>query len=196
MNGVQVLNEGSLTVFMPEEARQGFIFYPGGFVEHTAYAPLLRALCEEGWLCILTEMPFDLAVLNMNAAQGIREKYPQVESWAIGGHSLGGAMAASYTAKHPDDFDTLVLLAAYSTADLSGTDIRVYSLYGSEDQVLNRSKYAQYRANLPASTLEAVLEGGNHALFGDYGTQKGDGAARITPEEQITWTVTLLTDTE
>lgn len=168
------------------------IFYPGGFVEHTAYAPLLRSLAEEGWLCVLTEMPFDLAVLNMNAADGIRERFPQVDSWAIGGHSLGGAMAASYAAGHAEDFDALVLLAAYATEDLNGTDMTVYSIYGSEDQVLNRDKYAQYRKNLPANTIEVVLEGGNHAQFGDYGHQKGDGTAALSPEEQQQKTVAVL----
>ena len=99
-SGVTVTAEDNMTVFMPEEVAQGLIFYPGGFVEHTAYAPLLRSLAEEGWLCVLTEMPFDLAVLNMNAADGIRERFPEVERWYIGGHSLGGAMAASYAADH------------------------------------------------------------------------------------------------
>lgn len=191
-SGVTVTAEDNMTVFMPEEVAQGLIFYPGGFVEHTAYAPLLRSLAEEGWLCVLTEMPFDLAVLNMNAADGIRERFPQVDSWAIGGHSLGGAMAASYAAGHAEDFDALVLLAAYATEDLNGTDMTVYSIYGSEDQVLNRDKYAQYRKNLPANTIEVVLEGGNHAQFGDYGHQKGDGTAALSPEEQQQKTVAVL----
>lgn len=192
LSGVTVTAEDNMTVFMPEEVAQGLIFYPGGFVEHTAYAPLLRSLAEEGWLCVLTEMPFDLAVLNMNAADGIRERFPQVDSWAIGGHSLGGAMAASYAAGHAEDFDALVLLAAYATEDLNGTDMTVYSIYGSEDQVLNRDKYAQYRKNLPANTIEVVLEGGNHAQFGDYGHQKGDGTAALSPEEQQQKTVAVL----
>ncbi len=191
-SGVTVTAEDNMTVFMPEEVAQGLIFYPGGFVEHTAYAPLLRSLAEEGWLCVLTEMPFDLAVLNMNAADGIRERFPQVDSWAIGGHSLGGAIAASYAAGHAEDFDALVLLAAYATEDLNGTDMTVYSIYGSEDQVLNRDKYAQYRKNLPANTIEVVLEGGNHAQFGDYGHQKGDGTAALSPEEQQQKTVAVL----
>lgn len=191
-SGVTVTAEDNMTVFMPEKVAQGLIFYPGGFVEHTAYAPLLRSLAEEGWLCVLTEMPFDLAVLNMNAADGIRERFPQVDSWAIGGHSLGGAMAASYAAGHAEDFDALVLLAAYATEDLNGTDMTVYSIYGSEDQVLNRDKYAQYRKNLPANTIEVVLEGGNHAQFGDYGHQKGDGTAALSPEEQQQKTVAVL----
>ena len=83
-------------------------------------------------------MPCNLAVLDSNAADGIAEQYPDIETWFIGGHSLGGAMAASYAAGHSDELDGLILLAAYSTEDLSGSDLAVLSIYGSEDQVLNR----------------------------------------------------------
>ena len=184
--------ESGETAFVPQKIERGFIFYPGGLVEHTAYAPLLRALAEEGWLCVLTEMPLDLAVLNPGAADGIAPAFPQVERWAIGGHSLGGAMAASYAAEHTDDFDMLVLLAAYSTADLTASGLDVISLYGSEDGVLNREKYAGYRKNLPDDAREIIIEGGNHAGFGDYGPQRGDGSASISPQEQIRRTVSEL----
>lgn len=82
------------TVFLTEEADTGFIFYPGGKVEHTAYIPLMRALSSKGIFCVLVEMPFRLAVLDMDAAEGIQNQYPQIEHWYLGGHSLGGSMAA------------------------------------------------------------------------------------------------------
>ena len=94
-------------------------------------------------------------------------------------------MAASYVASHTDEFAGLVLLGAYSTADLSATSLRVLSLYGSEDRVMNAEKYGKYRENLPADFVEVILEGGNHAGFGMYGAQKGDGVATMTGEEQI-----------
>lgn len=185
--------KGGETAFVPQAAEKGLIFYPGGLVEHTAYAPLMEALAQEGWLCVLTQMPLELAVLDMNAADGLQEQFPEVDSWAIGGHSLGGAMAASYAAGHAEDFDALVLLAAYSTADLTSSGLDVISLYGSEDGVLNREKYADYRKNLPDDAREIIIEGGNHAGFGDYGPQRGDGSASISPQEQIRRTVSELT---
>ena len=163
----------------------GLIFYPGGKVEYTAYVPLMRALAAWGVFCVLVEMPFNLAVLDMNAADGILNAYPEIESWYIGGHSLGGAMAASYVAANADRFEGLVLLAAYSSADLSGTDLRVLSVFGSEDGVMNREKYDGYRSNLPTDFTEAEIGGGCHAYFGMYGEQDGDGAPTITPEDQI-----------
>lgn len=168
-----------------ENATRGFIFYPGGKVEHTAYIPLMQACAEEGVLCIIVDMPFRLAVLDMNAADGIREIYPQIKEWYIGGHSLGGAMAASYVEKHTDDYEGLILLGAYSTADLSDTDLKVLSLYGSEDGVMDRAKYEECRPNLPSGAVEIVIDGGCHAYFGMYGEQKGDGVSRIEPEDQI-----------
>lgn len=186
--------EDGTVIFRPDggETVAGLIFYPGGKVEHTAYTPLMEALASEGILCVLVEMPFRLAVLDMNAAEGIPEAFPEVEHWYMGGHSLGGSMAASYLASHTEDFAGLILLGAYSTADLSGTELSVLSVYGSEDGVLNREKYAEYRPNLPEGFTETVIEGGNHAYFGAYGEQDGDGTATVTPAEQVRETVAAI----
>ena len=153
-------------------------------MENTAYAPLLHKLADEGILCVLVKMPCNLAVLDTNAADGIPEEFPEVDSWYIGGHSLGGAIAASYAAKHVDELDGLILLAAYSTADLTDSGLQVFSAYGSEDGVLNRGKYETNRANLPADTVEMLINGGCHAGFGSYGPQTGDGTPTISAEDQ------------
>ena len=185
--------DGSVTVQPADrEIKAGFIFYPGGKVEHTAYIPLMQALASEGVLCVLVEMPFRLAVFDVNAADGIPARFPEVKTWYIGGHSLGGSMAASYLESHAEDFAGLVLLGSYSTADLSDTSLSVLSVYGSEDGVMNREKYAANKPNLPASFTETVIEGGNHAGFGLYGPQDGDGIATITPAEQIHRTVSAI----
>lgn len=101
--------EGDTIVFTPSKTQAGLIFYPGGKVECTAYAPLMRACAENGILCVLIKMPGNLAVLDMNAADGIMEQYPEINSWYIGGHSLGGAMAATYAANHSNELDGLIL---------------------------------------------------------------------------------------
>ena len=176
-------------VFEPEGATKGLIFYPGGKVEYRAYIPLMQACAEEGILCVLVEMPFNLAVLDVNAADGIQREYPEIEDWYIGGHSLGGSMAASYLARHTEDYEGLILLGSYSTADLSDTDLDVLSVFGSEDQVMNREKYDENKSNLPTDFTETVIEGGCHAYFGMYGAQEGDGTPTITNEEQIRITV-------
>lgn len=189
----KILEDGTI-VFEPSGAKAGIIFYPGGKVEYTAYLSLMEACASEGILCVLVEMPFHLAVFDMNAADGIQEMYPEIESWYIGGHSLGGSMAASYLADHADDYHGLILLGSYSTADLSETDLNVLSVYGSEDTVLNREKYEENRSNLPDDFTEIVLDGGCHAYFGMYGTQDGDGTPTITNEEQINLTVDAIVE--
>ena len=182
-------------VLEPEGATKGFIFYPGGKVEFTAYLPLMAECAEQGILCVLVKMPCNLAVLDVNAADGIKEQYPEIEEWYIGGHSLGGSMAASYVADNFEDFDGLVLLGAYSTADLSDTSLKVLSIYGSEDGVMNREKYEKYSSNLPDSFTEYVIEGGCHAYFGMYGEQDGDGEASISNTEQISVTAQKIAKT-
>ena len=177
--------EDGTMVWHPENATKGFIFYPGGKVEYTAYQPLMAACAEQGVLCVLVEMPFNLAVLNMNAADGIQAQYPEIEDWYIGGHSLGGSMAALYLEKNAEDYKGLVLLGSYSTADLSTTDLEVLSIYGSEDKVMNREKYDANQSNLPKSFIEIIIDGGCHAYFGMYGAQDGDGTPTIGNEEQI-----------
>lgn len=180
--------EGAI-VFMPKDPKEALIFYPGGKVAHEAYAPLMRAYAMEGMACILLEMPFDLAVFDMNAAKEYRYLYPEIEEWYLGGHSLGGAMAASHLESHVEEYEGLILCASYSTADFSGTDLEIVSVYGSNDEVLNAEKYQECRSNLPQDFAELVIEGGNHAFFGMYGPQEGDGTAAITNESQIVTTV-------
>lgn len=181
--------EGEQIIFAPDDPKEGLIFYPGGKVEYTAYAPLMEAFAIEGVLSIVVKMPGNLAVMDMDAAEGIKEQYPDIEKWYMGGHSLGGAMAASYVSEYTDEYEGLLLLAAYSTADLSDSDLNVISIYGSEDKILKMDSYRENLENLPGDYVEEVIEGGCHAYFGYYGEQDGDGTAAITREEQIQKTV-------
>ena len=184
----QTLLSEQMIAYGDPNADAGLIFYPGGKVEYTAYEPLMRALAAKGILCVLVKMPFNLAVLDVNAADGVLKLYPGIGRWYIGGHSLGGSMAASYLAGHAEEFDGLVLLGSYSTADLSGTDIGALSIFGSEDRVMNREKYEKYKSNLPRDLTEIEIQGGCHAYFGMYGEQNGDGLPTLKAEEQITLT--------
>ena len=185
---ISTLKSGTV-VFNPQNATTGIIFYPGGKVDHNAYQPLMAELAKKGILCVLIKMPFRLAVFDINAADGIQEQYPEIKNWYIGGHSLGGSMAASYVSKHQNKYKGLILLGSYSTADLSNSKFNVLSIYGSEDKILNKDKYEENRSNLPKDFTEIIIDGGNHAQFGMYGTQTGDGTPNISNKEQINLTV-------
>ena len=190
---VTTLENGNI-LFMPKKPVAGFVFYPGGKVEYTAYTPLMEACASKGIACVLVEMPFNLAVFDMDAAKDIPEMYPEITEWYIGGHSLGGSMAASFINENSQEYNGLVLLGSYSTADLSEMDIDVLSVFGSEDKVMNREKYDEYVTYLPNDFTEVIIDGGCHAYFGMYGEQDGDGVARITNQEQISETSQLICD--
>ena len=186
---VTITEENGVFTFKPQNATKGIIFYPGGKVQAESYAPLMQTLAENGVLSVLVTMPGNLAVLDMNAADGLQEKYPEIQSWYMSGHSLGGSMASSFIAENSKEFDGIILLASYSTADLSETELDVISIYGTNDGVLNMEKYEEYKPNLPEDFKEVVINGGCHAYFGAYGEQEGDKKATITREEQIEITV-------
>lgn len=160
------------------------IFYPGGKVEYTAYLPLMNRLAKSGLDCFLTEMPVNLAILDRNRADDIIAAY-SYDHWYLAGHSLGGAVAAMYAADQDGSaakLEGLFLLAAYPTKQLP--DIHVLELYGSEDGVLNREKTEKAAKYLPADAVVWEIPGGNHAQFGNYGFQDGDGQASIPAEIQ------------
>ena len=186
---VTITEENGVFTFKPQNATKGIIFYPGGKVQAESYAPLMQTLAEKGVLSVLVTMPGNLAVLDMNAADGLQEKYPEIESWYMSGHSLGGSMASSFIAENSKDFDGIILLASYSTANLSNLGLDVLSIYGTNDGVLNMEKYEECKSNLPEDFKEIVIAGGCHAYFGAYGEQEGDKKATITREEQIEITV-------
>ena len=181
----QYINAADKPCIIAIDEFQTISHYPGGKVEYTAYDPLMRELASEGMLCALLEMPFNLAILDTGAADGIADLYPEVENWYIGGHSLGGSAASMYLEDNYEIFDGLVLLGSYSTSDLSNCGIEVLSVFGSEDKVMNHDNYNENIANLPVGFKEVIIEGGCHAYFGMYGHQDGDGTPSITNEEQI-----------
>lgn len=160
-----------------------FIFYPGAKVEYTSYLPLMYEIAASGIDVFLINMPFNLAFFGINRADDIIEGY-DYEDWYIGGHSLGGAMAAYYASREYEKLDGVIFLASYTTKDLRERGLRILSIYGTEDTVLNKEKIEEEKALIPDDAVFYVIDGGNHAYFGLYGEQKGDGKALITPSAQ------------
>lgn len=191
----EVLDDGSV-VYIPSEILGGFIFYPGAKVEHTSYEPLMMACARQGVLCIVVEVPYRVAFFDINAADGIQALYPQVDNWFIGGHSLGGSMAAFYVAEHTEEYEGLILCASYSTVDLSGTDLEILSIYGDQDGVLNMDNLNEATAYISTDDLlYCVIANGNHAFFGMYGPQDGDGEGTVGNIDQIWIAADKIVDT-
>lgn len=190
--GVQVVRTDYGWLFDGPSEDSAFIFYPGAKVEETAYAPLLRGIASGTMDVCLVKMPFHLAFFDSGAAGRVMEQH-SYQRWYIGGHSLGGAMASNYAADRPGAFEGVILFAAYPTKPLPG-DIKEILLVGSEDKVIRREKIAEGRQYAPEDYTEYTIEGGNHAQFGSYGPQKGDGEALITPEDQVEEAVGIIKD--
>ncbi len=159
--------------------KEGIIFYPGGKVEHRAYLPILRELSRNGYITVVVDMPLNLAVFNQKAADDVIIDFPGIDSWYIGGHSLGGAMASGYLAKTDYEFSGLILLGSYPIED---HEQDVLLIYGENDEILDLERIDQGLGPF-------VIEGGNHAYFGNYGLQKKDGVATISREEQQDLTI-------
>ena len=166
------------------------IYYPGGKVEETAYAPLLHYLAGQGMDVCLVKMPFRLAVFGVNRANHVMRQY-DYEHWYIGGHSLGGVIAADYASKHSSELCGVYMLAAYPIKPLDKKTAAII-IYGSEDGILNMKKMTDAKQYLPDGSKEHVIKGGNHSQFGNYGKQDGDGIADISSDEQQRKTVELI----
>jgi pimeloyl-ACP methyl ester carboxylesterase len=183
-----------------QQPQTGFIFYPGGHVDYRAYAPLARAIAAQGYLVVIPPMPLSLAVFSPAKAAEIIAAHPEIQSWAVGGHSLGGSMAANYLKKNPGKAQALILYGSYPAGsdNLSASGLKTLSVYGSADG--GAEAISASRSLLPADTLWVRIEGGNHGQFGWYGPQPGDGAAsidRLQQQDQIVpATVSLLASLE
>lgn len=193
-SAVQVSDENGWAVFTPTNLTPGtgFIFYPGGRVDYRAYAPMAHDLAADGYLTIITPMPLNLAILDIDAADAVISAHPEIEQWVIGGHSLGGSMAARYVLNHPDAMDGLVFLAAYSDMDISNFDVSVTSISASLDGLATPDKITAGAPLLPADTVYVEIAGGDHAQFGWYGDQAGDNPATITRDDQQAQTLAAI----
>jgi hypothetical protein len=185
---VEVTTEPWYTFQPTGESRStGLIFYPGGRIDPRSYAPPARAMAEQGYPVVIVPMPLNLAVFGAGKAADVIAAMPEVERWAIAGHSLGGAMGANFIRRNPEAVDGLVLWASYPAGsdDLSGrSDLAATSIYGTADGVADMADVLGGQPLLPAATVWVPIEGGNHAQFGWYGPQSDADVATISREEQ------------
>jgi len=213
--GVSLRETRSAIALLPDAGlthAAGFLFYPGALVDPHAYLPWLSDLSSAGIAVIVAKAPGNLAVLSIDAGLSVTSLVPQASSWVIGGHSLGGAMAAWSAASHPDAWAGLVLLAAYPATNksLAGWSRPVLSLSASNDGLATPQKVADALPLLPPTQYAVTglgqytppssggyavvhqIAGGNHAQFGSYGPQDGDSEATISPAAQHTEIVSFI----
>lgn len=179
--GVSVRSTNLVVRMDPENPKTtGLVFYPGAKVDPRAYAHILRPIAEAGYPVVIIKLPFNLAVLSPDAADTVVGDDDDIDRWVVGGHSLGGAMAATYASEEHDELYGLLLYAAYPASDMSDrTGLTVTSIFGTEDGLTTVDDIRASMADLPPDTLFVPVEGAVHAFFGDYGPQAGDGTATV-----------------
>lgn len=170
----------------------GIIFYPGGRCDSRAYAPVIRPLSATGNLVVIPNMPLRLAVLDAGRAAKIMAAYPDIKRWIIGGHSMGGAMAAAWVYKNPGRVKGLFFLASYPSGmhPLAHSELPVAMLYGTQDKITSKTEFDASRSRLPSHTEFIAIEGGDHYQFGSFGNV--DVTATVSRDEQQRITVAAL----
>ena len=188
MNGNDKVNVSHISkgyLFDGPGTENALIFYPGAAVETGAYAPLMLSIAENGVDCVLVDMPFHFAIFNGSAANDI-SKSLDYKNWFISGHSLGGVVASAHVSKITETagnpYKGEIFFASYPFKDFSDSSFPMLSIYGTND--MNPAKIKENSGKLSKNTDTIVIEGGNHAQFGNYGIQKKDGTATISAKEQ------------
>ncbi len=160
----------------------GLVFLPGAKVDPYAYLYKLSGIVERGVTVVITKPTLNLAFFDQRPLSAFTTDAPRVTRWFVGGHSLGGVRACMLVEPGPGGPDVagLVLFASYCATDLSHTSLTVLSIGGTRDGLSTPATIAAAKHNLPASAIFVQIRGGNHASFGDYGAQPGDGTATIS----------------
>jgi pimeloyl-ACP methyl ester carboxylesterase len=159
----------------------GLVFVPGAKVDAASYEATLAPLVEEGASVVITRPILNLAFFDLRSLESFTAQADGVDEWLVGGHSLGGVKACQWG--EDPEVAGLVLFGSYCANDLSASGLPVLSVSGSEDGLSTPEKVAAASDQLPADARFVEIDGSNHADFGWYGPQPGDGTATISHEE-------------
>ncbi|MET1052566.1 MAG: alpha/beta hydrolase [Mycetocola sp.] len=153
----------------------GLVFVPGAKVDPYAYLYKLSGIVEDGVTVVITKPTLNLALADLRPLATFTETVPDVDRWLVGGHSLGGVKACQYAGSDP--VIGIVLFGSYCANDLADSGLGVLSFVGENDGLSTPEKIADSATLLPDDAVTVVIPGGNHADFGDYGIQPGDGTS-------------------
>lgn len=178
---VAVQDAGDSVVMTPTgtENGKGIVFIPGAKVDPYAYMATFRQVVAGGTTVVITKPTLNLAFFDTRPLSRFESHAPDVATWAVGGHSLGGVRACQLA----QDADGLLLLGSYCANDISTSYIDVLSVSGSRDGLSTPAKVAAARHLLPSTATMTEIDGSNHADFGAYGAQPGDDSATISPTD-------------
>lgn len=183
-------DEGIVLAPADGDSENGLVFVPGAKVDPWAYASILQGVAEDGTTVVITRPWLNLAFFDPRGLDAFTSAAPDVDAWAVGGHSLGGVRACQLAS----DAEAIVLFGSYCSNDLSGSGLPVLSIAGSEDGLSTPAKIADARHLLPTDAEMVEVDGASHASFGAYGPQAGDGTPTISPAQMQEEVTRLLDD--
>ncbi|MGI8316774.1 alpha/beta fold hydrolase [Halobacillus mangrovi] len=193
----EVSDEEGWVIYKPEESKKtGIILYPGAKVEPEAYSYIAEKLSNKGYLVGIPDVMLNLPMFNINKAEEAINKYKSIEKWYVGGHSLGGVSAASFAQSHPEKVEGLIFLASYPSKGNSyaDSDLPMLSIFAENDGLSTVEEIKEKESLLSDKAVFYEIDGGNHAQFGVYGSQKGDEMAAIPVEKQQNIIVNVIFD--
>lgn len=159
----------------------GLVFVPGAKVDPYAYLYKLSGIVEDGVTVVLTKPTLNFAILDQRSLETFTAAPPGIDRWFVGGHSLGGVKACQYAEN--GDVAGLVLFGSYCATDLSDSGTPALSFVGENDRLSTPEEVADAAGSLPEDAVTVDIPGANHADFGDYGAQPGDGESAADDSE-------------
>ena len=193
-----IVEDDDWLVMKPMDATptRGVILYPGANCNIRGYAELMQAMAEAGNLVIGVPMPFNLAILNAYAADAVQDAYPEIDSWIIAGHSLGGAMAGMYTFENEAKLDGLILFDSYppESSTLAEAKLPVLHLHRARLDGSRPQMFIDMQHVYPPDTTWVGIPGGIHMYFGSFvgGPYEEEWEPEISNAEQISQTQAAL----
>ncbi|KAL3924747.1 MAG: hypothetical protein SGILL_000857 [Bacillariaceae sp.] len=201
------------TVSIGDSVENALVFYPGMLIDHLAYSTVLGNLSDQGILVLLVNAGPSRMCNEVASVEHLKRLQHEistlmgitVKEWTIGGHSLGGMVAANLTQQRgfPSDITQLVQWAIpgepcnlFKSKHVLKSVLRISA---SKDEIVKPFQLGDthIRDKFPPNCdvqLEMIV-GGNHAGFGHYGPQifpGKDGERGIVLEQQqvkvVQWT--------
>jgi len=175
MDGVIVMSSTS------QVSTTGLLVFPGARVDPFAYLHPFVDIAATGTTVTVVDPLFNMALFDQRSMDELTSHSPSISQWVVAGHSLGGVKACMEADN--DQVAGLLLFASYCANDVSGLDIAVVEVLAAQDGLIDTDASRQAQGNLPEGFVTLTLDEANHASFGTYGPQPGDGVSTLDRDD-------------
>ena len=186
LDGIEIIDDFDQISFLVDQPKKNIVIIPGGKVKPESYQYLAANLARSGYDVTIVKTLFNVAILTPN--YGARFLKDGIDNVVIG-HSLGGTVGSIFS-EGDLRVSHIIFLASYPISRVSDKDVLVIT--GELDLVLDHERLFESQELMGDNAEKVEIEGGNHAQFGWYGPQKGDGVALIDTKTQQDLVINLI----